>query len=101
MCVVNDQVTGEAEYCDDVPLPPKGLHAALVRSSKPHAKILSIDSKAAEAQAGFAGFFTAKDIPAANDIGPVVNDEEVFASTLVTAVGQVREELVTHAAPAF
>ena len=41
------QVTGEALYTDDVPLPPGTLHAALVMSTRPHAKILSIEASAA------------------------------------------------------
>lgn len=85
----NLQVTGEAEYVDDVAMPPHGLHAGLVLSTKPHAKIISIDASEAETSAGFAGFFTAKDIPGANDIGAILHDEEVFATTEVTCVGQV------------
>ncbi len=38
---------------------------------------------------GVLGFFTAKDVPGDNHIGPVVPDEEVYASELVTSVGQV------------
>ena len=41
------QVTGEALYTDDVPLPPNTLHAALVKSIRPHAKINSVDPSAA------------------------------------------------------
>lgn len=50
------QVTGEAEYVDDIAMPPHGLHAALVMSTKPHAKLVSIDPSEAENQPGFAGF---------------------------------------------
>lgn len=82
------QVTGEAEYCDDTPMPPNGLHAALILSSKPHAKILSIDDSGAKSSTGFSGIFFAKDVPGDNHIGPVVEDEEVFASEFVTCVGQ-------------
>ncbi|KAH9302060.1 hypothetical protein KI387_013643, partial [Taxus chinensis] len=80
-------VTGEAEYADDVPMPLTGLHAALVLSKKPHARIRYIDDSAAKLVPGFEGFFTAKDIPGGNDIGPVRNDEELFASEFVTCVG--------------
>ena len=83
------QVTGEAEYADDVPLPPNGLHAALVLSRKPHARILRIDDSEAKSSAGFVGIFLAKDIPGDNKIGPVVADEELFATEYVTCVGQV------------
>ncbi|XP_022753579.1 xanthine dehydrogenase 1-like isoform X2 [Durio zibethinus] len=83
------QVTGEAEYTDDTAMPPNGLHAALVLSKKPHARILSIDDSGAKSSPGFAGSFFAKDVPGSNKIGPVVLDEELFASEFVTCVGQV------------
>ncbi|KAM5584530.1 xanthine dehydrogenase 1 [Rosa sericea] len=83
------QVSGEAEYADDTPLPPNGLHAALILSKKPHARILSIDDSGAKLSPGFAGIFFAKDVPADNKVGPVVVDEELFASEFVTCVGQV------------
>ncbi|GJU77033.1 xanthine dehydrogenase 1-like protein [Tanacetum coccineum] len=83
------QVTGEAEYTDDTPMAPNGLHAALVLSKKPHARLVSIDDSGARSTPGFAGIFFAKDIPGDNITGPVVEDEEVFASEIVTCVGQV------------
>ncbi|KAL2485463.1 Xanthine dehydrogenase 1 [Abeliophyllum distichum] len=83
------QVTGEAEYTDDVPMPPNALHAAPILSKKPHARILSIDDSSAKSSPGFEGIFFAKDIPGDNMIGAVVADEEVFASEFVTCVGQV------------
>ncbi|XP_033139719.1 xanthine dehydrogenase 1 isoform X2 [Brassica rapa] len=83
------QVTGEAEYTDDTPVPPNTLHAALVLSKMPHARILSIDDSAAKSSLGFVGLFLAKDIPGDNMIGPIVADEELFATDVVTCVGQV------------
>ncbi|KAL0419584.1 UNVERIFIED_CONTAM: Xanthine dehydrogenase 1 [Sesamum radiatum] len=83
------EVTGEAEYTDDVPMPPNSLHAALVLSRKPHARILEIDDVAAKSSPGFAGIFFAKDVPGTNKIGPIVADEELFASGIVTCVGQL------------
>ncbi|XP_027077855.1 xanthine dehydrogenase 1-like isoform X1 [Coffea eugenioides] len=83
------QVSGEAEYTDDTPVPPNSLYAALVLSKKPHARILSIDDSGAKSSPGFAGIFFAKDIPGNNNIGPVIADEELFASEFVTCVGQV------------
>lgn len=83
------QVTGEAEYTDDSPMPPNGLHAALVLSRKPHARLLSIDDSGAKSSPGFAGFFVANDVPGDNMCGPVIADEEVFASEFITCVGQV------------
>ncbi|CAA0805785.1 Xanthine dehydrogenase 1 [Striga hermonthica] len=83
------QVTGEAEYTDDAPMPPNGLHAALILSKKPHARILSIDDEAAKSSPGVAGIFFSKNVPGNNKIGPIVIDEELFASEVVTCVGQV------------
>ncbi|TXG73327.1 hypothetical protein EZV62_001906 [Acer yangbiense] len=83
------QVTGEAEYADDTPMAPIGLHAALVLSRKPHARILSIDDSGARSSPGFVGVYFSDDVPGENDIGPVVADEELFASEFVTCVGQV------------
>ncbi|XP_014497715.1 xanthine dehydrogenase 1 isoform X1 [Vigna radiata var. radiata] len=83
------QVTGEAEYADDTQMPPNGLHAALVLSRKPHARIISIDDSEAISSPGFVGIFLAKDVPGHNKIGPVVDDEELFAVDHVTCVGQV------------
>ncbi|MCO5599282.1 hypothetical protein L7F22_053383 [Adiantum nelumboides] len=82
------QVTGEAEYTDDIPMPPSGLHAALVLSTKPHARIISIDASELESIPGLEGLFTAKDIPGGNDIGAIIADEELFATSVVTCVGQ-------------
>ena len=80
------QVTGEAEYCDDIAKPQGCLHAALVTSTVPHARLLEVDPAAALAMAGVHGYFGASDVPR-NDTGPVVHDEEVFASEFVTCVG--------------
>ncbi|XP_054797182.1 xanthine dehydrogenase 1-like isoform X2 [Prosopis cineraria] len=92
------QVTGEAEYADDTKIPSNGLHAALVLSRKPHARILSIDVSGAESSPGFVGIYLAKDVPGVNNIGPVVADEELFAEKYVTCVGQVMGVVVadTH-----
>ena len=70
-------------------MPPSGLHAALVLSTKPHAHIISIDASEAMSVSGFEGFFSAKDIPGSNSIGAIIYDEELFASDTVTCVGQV------------
>lgn len=77
------------EYVDDVEMPPSGLHAAFILSSKPHARIISIDDSGAKSSPGFVGVFYAKDVPGDNRIGPIFHDEELFASELVTCVGQV------------
>jgi len=82
------QVTGEAVYTDDMPKRPNELVGKLVVSTRPHAKILSIDASEALRIPGVHGFYTAKDIPGENKIGDIIQDEEVFASDIVTTVGQ-------------
>lgn len=42
-CIWFLQVSGEAQYVDDIPLPANALHAAFVLSTRPHANILSVD----------------------------------------------------------
>ncbi|XLR30272.1 hypothetical protein HN51_050143 [Arachis hypogaea] len=85
--ILYTQVTGEAEYADDIQLPSNGFHAALVLSRKPHARILSIDDGSeAMSSHGFVGLFLAKDVLAHNKIEPVVYDEELFATEYVTCV---------------
>lgn len=85
----DQQVTGEAQYGDDIELPPSALHGALVLSTKAHARILSIDATNAYAYPGVVAFFSSVDLPSyRNKIGPVVKDEEVFVSEEVTCVGQ-------------
>jgi xanthine dehydrogenase molybdopterin-binding subunit B len=83
------QVTGEATYVDDINHTPDVLVAALVLSTRPHARLLKVDPSAALSVEGVAGYFGAADIPGSNMIGPKLLDEEVFATNEVTCVGQV------------
>ncbi len=41
------QVTGQAKYCDDIACPAGTLYAGLVMSTRPHARIVSVDTSAA------------------------------------------------------
>lgn len=83
------QATGEAMYCDDMPRMDNELYLALVLSTKAHARIVSIDASEALAMDGVVAFYSAKDLPTWNNmVGPVVQDEEMFASERVTAYGQ-------------
>ena len=36
---------------------------------------------------GVAGYFDHKSVPGSNDLGTVIHDEEVFASSIVTCIG--------------
>lgn len=84
------QATGEAVYCDDMPSYQEELYMAFVYSQRVHAKIVSIDASEALSTEGVHGFFSAKDLNNLNNkFGPVVHDEEVFASNTVKAHGQI------------
>ena len=83
------QVSGKANYTDDIPMPATLLHCALVLSTIPHGTIKSVDPSKALKVEGVVGYFSAKDIRGNNKIGPVVKDEECFLTTTVTSVGQV------------
>ena len=81
-------VSGEAVYTDDIPEPRDLLHAAVGMSSKPHALIRRLDLTQVLSAPGVAGVVTAKDIPGANNFGPVVADDPIFAPNAVLYVGQ-------------
>src|ERR1051326_8945531 len=57
-----DKVTGRAAYGADFTLPGL-LHGAVLRSPHAHARIVSIDTSAAEALPGVHAVVTARDIP--------------------------------------
>src|SRR5205814_10529866 len=57
-----DKVTGRASYGADVTWPGM-LHGFVLRSPHAHARIVSIDTRAAEATAGVKAVLTAKDLP--------------------------------------
>jgi CO/xanthine dehydrogenase Mo-binding subunit len=57
------QVTGEARYCDDEPAPPGCLEAALVLSSEPFGRIVSVDISRALAVPGVVDVIRAGDVP--------------------------------------
>jgi len=64
------KVTGLADYGDDVKLqmPGETAHLAVVVSEVPHAKIVNIDTKEAEAMPGVYKVMTAKDVKGTNNM---------------------------------
>ena len=81
-------VSGEALYTDDIAEPRDMLHLAVGMSAKPHAKIRKLDLSAVLAAAGVVDVMSAADIPGANNCGPVVADDPIFAAGLVEYAGQ-------------
>ena len=56
-----ERATGRAIYIHDLEL-PRMLHAAILRTDRVHARIVSIDTSAAERLPGVRAVITAKDI---------------------------------------
>jgi len=81
-------VSGEATYTDDIPEPRDLLHLAIGMSERAHARIKSMDLRAVRDAPGVVAVIAAKDIPGANNFGPVLHDDPIFADGLVQYVGQ-------------
>ncbi|MEK9833013.1 MAG: xanthine dehydrogenase molybdopterin binding subunit, partial [Rhodospirillaceae bacterium] len=80
-------VTGSARYIDDMPLLPGTQEIVLVTCPHAHARIVSIDARAARAMDGVRGIATAADIPGHNDIGPIFENEPVLADGVAEYAG--------------
>ena len=79
-----EKVTGTAKFTGDLVIPGM-LHGKILRSPYPHARIISIDTKQAEALPGVAAVLTAADI---SDIDPYYNGRPVIAIHKVRYVGE-------------
>jgi CO/xanthine dehydrogenase Mo-binding subunit len=81
------QVSGQVEYCNDLRL-PRMLYAKPVFSTEHHARILSIDTSAAERLRGVKAVATAKDAPD-NMNGLIIPDQPVYAEDKVRYRGEI------------
>ena len=82
-----DKVTGLARYTDDLKRPGM-LHAALLQSPRPHARIVHIDASRAERLPGVAAVLTAANTPNVKfGVSPARYDETVFAREKVRYIG--------------
>jgi CO/xanthine dehydrogenase Mo-binding subunit len=70
------KVTGKTLYPGDIAYPDM-LHMATLFADRPHARILSLDTTAAEAASGVVAVFTAKDVPV-NLYGLQIKDQPVL-----------------------
>jgi len=82
-----DKVRGEARYVDDLTFPGM-LHAAVVRSAHPHARIVRIDPSAALANPDVVCVVTHEDVPGANVVHVVYDDQPALAENVVRYVGE-------------
>lgn len=80
------KVSGALRYAADTTMPHM-LHVQVLRSPHPHARILSIDTTAAEAMSGVEGVVTCDDVPGEDGFGVFVNDQPVLARGKVRYVG--------------
>ena len=93
------KVSGKLKYAGDMTMPGM-LHVQVLRSPHPHARIVSIDTSAAEAMDGVEGIITAADVPGEDGFGVFVNDQPIMARKKVRYVGEAvaavaAEDLVT------
>jgi xanthine dehydrogenase large subunit len=78
---------GESVYLDDIPLVQDTLYVAVYESPVAHGKIELLKTTEAEQMPGVVKVFTAADIPGENQIGGIIADEELLASTHVHFCG--------------
>jgi CO/xanthine dehydrogenase Mo-binding subunit len=79
-----EKVTGKAKFVGDISVPGM-LYGKILRSPYPHARLLSIETKKAEALAGVVAVLTAADIA---DLNPIYNGRPVIAMHKVRYVGE-------------
>ncbi|KAJ1919160.1 hypothetical protein IWQ60_007308 [Tieghemiomyces parasiticus] len=81
--------TGETHYTDDIPPVTRELYGAPVLAGPARAKILRIDPAPALALPGVIRFFGHGDVPGTNLLGPIAQDECLFAENEVNFSGQI------------
>jgi CO/xanthine dehydrogenase Mo-binding subunit/aerobic-type carbon monoxide dehydrogenase small subunit (CoxS/CutS family) len=81
------KVSGRLKYAGDMTMSGM-LHVQVLRSPHAHARIVSIDTSAAEAMDGVEGVITCADVPGEDGFGVFVNDQPVMARDRVRYVGE-------------
>src|ERR687885_505229 len=80
------KTTGAARYADDLKL-PRMAFCRLLRATRPHARIVSIDTSRARALPGVFGVITGADMPVKYGVLPVGQDEQALCTDKVRYVG--------------
>jgi 4-hydroxybenzoyl-CoA reductase alpha subunit len=78
--------TGALKYADDIVL-PRMLFCKILRSPRPHARIVRVDVSRAAAMPGVLAVLTGKDLPIPFGILPVSQDEHALCPDRVRFVG--------------
>jgi CO/xanthine dehydrogenase Mo-binding subunit/aerobic-type carbon monoxide dehydrogenase small subunit (CoxS/CutS family) len=81
------KVSGRLKYAGDMTMPGM-LHVQVLRSPHAHARIVSIDTSAAEAMNGVEGVITSADVPGQDGFGVFVHDQPIMARGKVRYVGE-------------
>lgn len=81
------QATGAVRYVDDLVFPGM-LYGKILRSTQAHARIVSVDTAAAEAMPGVRAVLTGRDLPVPFGLLPVSQDEHALAVDKVRHVGE-------------
>ncbi|MCX7945104.1 MAG: molybdopterin-dependent oxidoreductase, partial [Deltaproteobacteria bacterium] len=82
------KVTGRAKYADDLKF-HNMLHAVPVYTDHVHARIISIDTSAAEKADKVVRVITHKDVPGKNRFGQIIKDYHIFADDKIRYNGDV------------
>jgi len=80
-----EKVSGKTVYTGDLVM-PNMLHAKILWSAHPHARIRAIDTSAAKAMPGVHAVLTAADVPGTNRFGLALLDQRVLADDKVRCI---------------
>jgi aldehyde oxidoreductase len=81
-----NKVSGTSKYADDIGMEGM-LYGVILWAEYPHARIMNIDTSAAEAVEGVTLVLTAKDIPGKNQAGLIVRDQPAIADEKTRYIG--------------
>jgi len=79
---------GKSEFIDDIKISADTLYATVFTSPVAHAEIKKIDIDKALNANGVVNIFTAKDVCGKNQIGAIIEDEQLLADGEVHYIGQ-------------
>lgn len=82
-----EKTTGQAKFVDDYTREDM-LHAATVRSPRPHIRIRGVDAREALALDGVVAVYTAGDVPGVNQVHLVYDDYPLLADKTAKFMGQ-------------
>ena len=81
-------VRGESLFVDDLTPPEGTLHAAVFSSPIAHGRIKKLNLEEAKKTDGVVDILTAEDIPGENQIGAIIQDEQLLANDILDFRGQ-------------